>query len=186
MSLCPTLITGGTVALGKVQFLDCQSGKCQEKHPRPVSHSFFLPPSPGQTPIPFNTHSVEGAFIHRWGDGKEGGWRWEPQHQETWSPRGFSKLFQPRGSTSFRCSRLSFTAGGPHGSGGCGPLQKGAGTPGPWGRAHWLVYHPSSISPMIVHPWEPSLSRLQGCASSPGHQGLRGTESTFSFHTLYL
>ena len=29
------------------------------------------------------------------------------------SPWGFSKLFQPRGSTSFGCSRHSFTAGGP-------------------------------------------------------------------------
>ena len=28
------------------------------------------------------------------------------------SPRGFSKLFQPRGSTSFGCSRHSFTVGG--------------------------------------------------------------------------
>jgi len=31
--------------------------------------------------------------------------------------------------------------------------------------------------------WEP---RLQGCASSPGHQGLRGIESACSFCNLYF
>ena len=104
----------GTRALGKVLFLDCQSGKCQKKHLRLVSHSFFLPyPCPLDKSQFLQHHSRKGAFIHRWGDPKEGGWRWEPQYQETWSPWGFSKLFQPRGSTSFGCSRRSFSAGGP-------------------------------------------------------------------------
>lgn len=62
-------------------------------------------------------------------------------------PMGFSKLFQPRGSTSFGCSRRSFTAGRSRGSGGCGPLQRGAGTPGPRGRAHWLVHPPQLPQP---------------------------------------
>ena len=109
---------------------------------------FILPsPIPWTNPNSFNTHSVEGGFIHRWENPKEGGWRWEPQHHETWSPRGFSNLFQPRGSTSFGCSRHDFTAGGPPGSGGCGPLQRGAGTPGPWGRAYWLVHPPQLCQP---------------------------------------
>ena len=36
------------------------------------------------------------------------------------------------------------------------------------GLIGWYIL-PSSISPMTVHPWEPSLPRLQGCASSSGH-----------------
>ena len=101
--------------------------------------------------------SGEGAFIHRWDDPKEGGWRWEPHHQETWSPWGFSKLFLPRSSTSFRCSRSSFTAGGlvwigrlwDHAEGEQAHQVHGAGLIG-W---HTL---PSSVSPMTVHPWETS------------------------------
>ena len=119
---------------------------CHKKHLELVSHSFFLPyPIPWTHPSSCNT--TLGRFIHRWGDPKEGGWRWEPQHQETWSPQGFSKLFQPRGSTSFGCSRRSFTAGGPPGSEGCGPVQRGTGTPGPWGRAHWLARPPQLRQP---------------------------------------
>ena len=133
---------------GKSCFWIVKSGKCQKKHLKLVSHSFFLLyPCPLDTSPFLQHHSGKGAFIHRWGDPKEGGWRWEPQHQETWSPWGFSKLFQPRGSTSFGCSRHSFTAGGPPGSGCCGPLQRGAGMPGPWGRAHWLVHPPQLCQP---------------------------------------
>lgn len=46
-------------------------------------------------------HSAEAGVIHRWGDAKEGSWRWEPQphHQETQSPGDFAKFFQSRGST---------------------------------------------------------------------------------------
>ena len=71
-----------------------------------------LPLSPGHISVPA-TPLCGGCFHHRWGDPKEGSWRWEPHHLETWNPGGFSKLFQPRGSTSFGCSRCSFTAGGP-------------------------------------------------------------------------
>ena len=51
MCLCPALVTGGTRALGKVLFRDCQSGKCQKQHLRLVSHSFsFLIPVPWTHP----------------------------------------------------------------------------------------------------------------------------------------
>ena len=115
MSLCPTLVPTGTRALGKVLFLDCQLERnVPEETPKACIPS-LLPslPHPLDTSQFLHYHSGEGAFLHRWGDPKEGGWRWEPHHQETWSPRGFSKLFQPRGSTSFGCSRGSFTAGRP-------------------------------------------------------------------------
>ena len=146
---------------------------------------FFLPyPCPLDTSQFLQRHSGEGAFIHRWGDPKQGRWRWEAQHQETWNPRGFSEFFQLRASTSF--SRRSFTAGGP------------AWIWRLWARveeqahpvyaAGLIGWHtlPSSVSPMTVHPWEPSLPRLQGCDSSPGHQGLRGIELTFILCNLYL
>ena len=53
------------------------------------------------------------------------------------------------------------------------------------GLIGWYIL-PSSISPMTVHPWEPSLPRLQGCASSPGHYGLREIQSASSFYNLYF
>ena len=33
------------------------------------------------------------------------------------------------------------------GSGGCGTMQRGAGSPGPWGRAHWLAHSPQLRQP---------------------------------------
>ena len=71
MTLPPALLTGGTRVLGKGLFLDCQSGKCQEKHPRPVSHSFFLPPSPEQIPVPLTPtlwrvlSSIDGVTVKK-------------------------------------------------------------------------------------------------------------------------
>ena len=95
-----------------------------------MSHSYFLLyPYPLAKSQFLKHHSVESAFIHRWGDPKEGGWRWEPHHQEKGSPRGFSKLFTP-----------SFIA-----SGGGGPKQRGLGSPGPW--AHWLAHPPQLRQP---------------------------------------
>ena len=129
-AMMPSPAYWGSQSLGESPVPGLSEGKVPGETPK-ACDPFILPsPIPWTNPSCFNTHSVEGGFIHRWGDPKEGGWRWEPQHQETWSPRGFSKLFQPRGPTSFRCSRRSFTAGGPPGSGGCGPLPRGAGTPG--------------------------------------------------------
>lgn len=86
---------------------------CQKKHLKLVAHSFFLPyPCHLDKSQFLQLHSGEGAFIHRWGDPKEGGWRRKPQHQETWGPRGFSEFSQPRACTSFGCSRRSFAARG--------------------------------------------------------------------------
>jgi hypothetical protein len=33
------------------------------------------------------------------------------------------------------------------GSGGCGTMWRGAGSPGPWGRAHWLAHLPQLRQP---------------------------------------
>ena len=131
--------------------------------------TFLLPPlplSPGHIPVPA-TPLCGGCFHYRWGDPKEGGWKWEPHHQETWSPGGFSSSLeapQPLGAVGV----VSLQEDLP-GSGGCGPVHRGTGLPGPWGRAHWLA-HPFQLpQPKTVHPWDPSLPRLQGCDSSQGH-----------------
>ena len=130
--------------------------------------SSFLTLSPGHIPIPA-TPLCGGCFPHRWGDPKEGSWRWEPHHLEMWNPGGFSKLLQPRGSTSFGCSRCSLTAGGCQDLvvvGRCiGELAyqvHGAGL------ISWHIL-PSSLSPKTVHPRDPSLPRLQGYGSVPDH-----------------
>ena len=110
---CHRLLPKEPEPWGKSCFWIVKSGKSQKKHLMLVSHSFFLPyPCPLDKSQFLQHHSGKGAFIHRWDDPKEGDWRWEPHHQETWSPWGFSKLFLPRSSTSFGCSRSSFTAGG--------------------------------------------------------------------------
>ena len=186
MSLRPALLTGGTRALGKGLFLDCQSGKCQEKHPRPVSHSFFLPPSPGQIPVPLTPtlwrvlSSIDGVTVKK-------------------EPRNGNPNTRRHGAHGAFQSSSSPEAPHPVGAVGVVSLQEdprdlkvvglcrgeqarqvhGAGLIG------WHVL-PSSVSPMTVHPWEPSPPRLQGCASSPGHQGPRGIESAFSFCNLYF
>ena len=63
-------------------------------------------------------------------------------------------------------------------------MQK-TGSPGPWGRAHWLAHPPQLRQPRDSPSLETSLPRLQGCDSSPGHQGLRGIEMTFILCNLY-
>ena len=78
-----------------------------------VPFFFLLHPCPLDTSQFLQHHSGESALIRRWRTLRKEVGRWEPHHQETWSPQGFSKLLQPRGSTSFGCSSHSFTAGGP-------------------------------------------------------------------------
>ena len=147
MSLCPALVTAGPRALGKVLFLDCQEWKVPEEAPKGCVPFSFLPyPCPLDTSQFLQHHSGESAFIRRWEDPKERGWRWEP-HQETRSPRGFSKLFQPRGSMSFAAVGIVSLQEDLPGSGGCGPGQREGDMPGPWGRAHWLAHPPQLRQP---------------------------------------
>ena len=67
---------------------------------------------------------------------------------------------------------------GPTGSGDCGLMQRGTGSPCPpgWG-ADWLAYPPQRPQPQDNPAWGPSLLRPQGRDASPGPQGPRGTES---------
>ena len=110
----------------------------------------------------------------------------ELHHQETGAHGAFQSSFSPEAPRSLGSVGIVSLQEGPPGCGGCGPVQKtGSHQVYAAGLIGWHTL-PSSISPMTVHPWEPSLPRLQGCDSSPDHQGLRGIESAFSFCNLYF
>ena len=141
MSYAPTLVTGGTSALGKVLFLDCQlEWNVPEEIPKACA-PFLLPSLPHLLdtshflPLPA-TPLCGGCFNHRWSDPKEGSWRWEPHHLETWSPGGFSNFSSPEAPHPLGAVGVVSLQEDPPGSGDCGPVQRGTGTPGPWGRAH--------------------------------------------------
>ena len=112
-----------------------------------MSHTIFLPYPYALDTSYFLHPSVESAFIiggvtlrKEAGGGNTITWRHGAQG-------GFPKLFQPRSSTSFGCSRCSFTAGGP----AC-IWKLWAGAEGnrhakSMGRAHWLAHPPHLPQP---------------------------------------
>ena len=131
--------------------------------------SSFLTLSPGHIPIPA-TPLCGGCFPHRWGDPKEGSWRWEPHHLEMWNPGDFSKLLQPRGSTSFGCSRCSFTAGGP-----ARIWRLWAGVEG-----NWLTRSTAQGSLACTSSPAPSALRqsIQGTLACPDFRGVAAAQVT--------
>ena len=149
MSLCPTLVTGGTRALGKVLFprrsVRVESARRNTQGLCPI----LLPPLPRtlDTSQFLQHQSGEGAFIHRWDDPKEGSWRWEPDHRETWTHRAFQSSSSPEASHPLGAVGVVSLQEGPSGSGGCGTMWRGAGSPGPRGRAHWLAHPPQLCQP---------------------------------------
>ena len=168
--------SGGTRALGKVLFLDCQNGKCWKKHPRLVSHSSCLPhPHPLDTSQFLQHHSLEGAFTIGGATPRKEAGGWNPNTGRHGAQGAFHSSSSPE-------APHPLGAGGPPGSGGCGPVQRGAGTQACGAGLIGRHISPSSVAPR-QSIWEP---RLQGCASSPGHQGLRGIESACSFCNLYF
>ena len=89
----------------------------------------------------------------------------------------FQSSSSPESPPSFGCSRHGFTAGGPTWIWRLWARAEGSRHARSLGQPiGWRVL-PSSVSPMTVHPWEPSLPRLQGCDCSPGHCGLNVIES---------
>ena len=147
MSLRPALLTGGTRALGKGLFLDCQSGKCQEKHPRPVSHSFFLPPSPGQIPVPLTPtlwrvlSSIDGVTVKK--EPRNG----NPNTRRHGAHGAFQSSSSPEAPHPLGAVGVVLVQEDPPGSGGCGLQQRGTGSSGPCGRAHWLAHPPQLRQP---------------------------------------
>ena len=67
--------------------------------PKAVSPSFFSLSLYPPTDLNDCHTTLQKELSSQWGDPKEGGWRWEPCHQETRSPEYFAKLFQPRDPT---------------------------------------------------------------------------------------
>ena len=169
-------------ALGKVLFLDCQlEWNVPEETPKACIPFLLpsLPLSPGHNPIPA-TPLCGGCFHHRWGDPKEGSWRWEPYHLETWSPWVLSELFQPRGSTSSGRSRCSFSAGGPAriwrswaGAEG-NRLTRSMGQ----GSSHWLARPPQLPQPQDSPSKGPRPAQTSGMWQQP--RSLRPEGSTVS------
>ena len=168
MSLC--LVTGGTRALGKVLFLDCQLESNVLEEIGKVYVPYHLPSlslCPGHVPNP--APLCGRCFHHRWGDPKERRWRWEPHHLEMWSPGAFQSSSSleappPLGAVGIVSLQEVLSV-----SGSCGPVQRGTGTPSPWaGLIGWHIL-PTSLSPRTLRPRDSRLPRLQGCGSNPGH-----------------
>ena len=67
--------------------------------PKAVSPSFFSLSLYPPTDLNDCHTTLQKELCSQWGDPKEGGWRWEPCHQETGSPQHVAKLFQPRDPT---------------------------------------------------------------------------------------
>ena len=90
MSLCPILVTGGTTrSSGKSCSWTVRMECAKKNHLKLVAHSFFLPYPCHLDKSQFLQHqSGEGAFIHRWGDPKEGGWRGETPTPGDMGPTG--------------------------------------------------------------------------------------------------
>ena len=166
MPLGPSLVTGGT----RILFLDCPLEWHVPEHPRLVSHSFFLPyPFPLDTFQFLKHHSVAGALIIggvtlRKEAGGGNPITWTHGAQGAFHSSSSPEAPHPVGAVGV----VSLQEDSP-GSGDCGPVQRGTGTPGPWGRVHDRHILPSSFSPKTVLPRDPSLPGLQGCDSSPGH-----------------
>ena len=112
MSLCPTPYWGNQ-SLGESPVPGLSGWKVPEATLKACVPFFFLPyPCPLDTSQLLQHHSREvlssigGMTLRKEAGGGNPNTRRHRTHI-------FSKLFQPRGSTSFGCSRHSFTAGGP-------------------------------------------------------------------------
>ena len=104
-----------------------------------------LPLSPGHVPVPA-TPLCGGCFYHRWGDPKEEAGGGNPV---TWrhGAQGLSRALPAQTPHPLGAVGVVSLQEGPPGSGGCGPVQRGTGSPGPWGRAHWLARPPQLPQP---------------------------------------
>ena len=149
MSLCPTLVTGRTRSVGKVLFLDCPlHWMCQKKHERFVLPSFILPyPYPLDTSEFLQHHSLEVAFTRKWGDPKEGAWSRNPNTRRHGALGAFQSSSSPEAPHPLGAVGVVLVQENPPGSGGCGLQQRGTGSPGPCGRAHWLAHTPQPHQP---------------------------------------
>ena len=131
---------------------------------------FLLPslPYPLDTSQFLQHHSVEGAFIiggvtlrREAGGGNPITWKHGTQG-------AFQSSSSPEAPHPLGAVGVVSLQEDPPGSGGCGLVYRGTGSPGPRGRASWLA-HPPQLPQPQDSPRDPGLPRLQGCGSSPGH-----------------
>ena len=121
---------------------------CQKKHPRLVSHPFFLPyPIPWTHPSSCTTtlgkvlSSIGGATLRKEAGGRNPNTRRHGAHgafQSSPSP----EVAHPLDAVGVVPLQEDVPA-----SRGCGLMQRGKGSPGPWGRAHWLAHPPQLRQP---------------------------------------
>ena len=141
---------------------------CQKKYPKLVSHSFFLPYAyPLDTSQFLQHHSVKGALIiggvtlrKEAGGGNRITWKHGVQgaFQSSSSP----VAPHPLGAVGV----VSLQEDLP-GSGCCGPLHRGTGLPGPWGRAHWLAHPPQLPQSQDRPSKEPKPAQASGIWQQP-------------------
>ena len=121
---------------------------CQKKHPRLVSHPFFLPyPIPWTHPSSCTTtlgkvlSSIGGATLRKEAGGGN------PTTRRHGAHGAFQSSSSPEAPHPLGAVGVVSLQEDPPGSGGCGLMQRGAGMPGPWDRAHWLAYPPRLCQP---------------------------------------
>ena len=148
---------GGKLVPGLPMGVECAQSNTQGLCLIPSSLSPFIPATP----------SVRGATLRK---GAGGG---NPTIRGQRALGAFQSSASPEAPPWGAASLLSLQAC-PPGSGGNGPMRRAAGTPGPRGWGDTLAG--TLPSPTTLQPRDPSLLRLQGWDTSPGHEGLRGLE----------
>ena len=121
---------------------------CPKQHPRLVSHSFFpLTLYLWGTPIPATPSqgrglpSIGGVTLRKEAEGGN------PNTRRHGAHGAFHSSSSPKAPHPFGAVGIVLVQEDPPGSGGCGLQQKGTGSPGPCGRAHWLAHPPQLHQP---------------------------------------
>ena len=121
---------------------------CRKRHPRLVSHSFFFPyphpwtnPNSGHPTLWRMLSSIDGVTVKK----EPGGGN--PNTRRHGARGAFQSSSSPEAPHPLGAVGVVLVQGDPPGSGGCGLQQKGTGSPGPWGRDHWLARPPQLRQP---------------------------------------
>ena len=153
----------------KVQLLTYKREPHVPEQPRP---GVPLHPPPYYSPHwrhPKHAKACWCAVVQSWGDPKEGGWRWEPQQQQTCRPgASFTGLgLEGPPSTILECTCLGLAVSGPASFLTLSSCSLGTGhtSKGPVVSFAGMCFS-SSLSPVIVQTWEPGQLRLQKCETA--------------------
>ena len=109
--------------------------------------SSFLTPVPWTNPNSCNTtlgrvlSSIGGVTLRKEAEGGN------PNTRRHGAHGAFHSSSRPKAPHPFGAGGIVLVQEDPPGSGGCGPVQRGGSTRGPWGRAHWLARPPQLRQP---------------------------------------